>query len=140
MGRSCSHGPSLRHSTSATRPYRQKSRLVTRSPALNARDCGVAGERLGYSGIKVALPTQITTEEAYLSLYIRSILAMQTRALAVSGKEVKLQLAIMVSDDTASRTDELLKANDYFGLSADQVTALTPHAACRIPISTSQYI
>uniref|UniRef100_A0A7S0Q906 UTP-monosaccharide-1-phosphate uridylyltransferase n=1 Tax=Coccolithus braarudii TaxID=221442 RepID=A0A7S0Q906_9EUKA len=48
---------------------------------------------------------------------------MQTRA-AMSGSELKLPLAIMVSDDTAPRTEYLLKANDYFGLAPEQVTIL----------------
>ena len=34
---------------------------------------GGLGERLGYSGIKVALPSEITTEDCYLKVYIESI-------------------------------------------------------------------
>ena len=41
---------------------------------------GGLGERLGFSGIKVALPYQISTGDCYLQLYIRSILALQRRA------------------------------------------------------------
>ena len=40
------------------------------------------------------------------------------------GKNVKLPLAIMVSDDTAARTSALLKANAFFGMAADQITLL----------------
>ncbi|KAH1039344.1 hypothetical protein J1N35_041087, partial [Gossypium stocksii] len=38
---------------------------------------GGLGERLGYNGIKVALPAETTTGTCYLQLYIESILALQ---------------------------------------------------------------
>ncbi|KAH1097144.1 hypothetical protein J1N35_014065 [Gossypium stocksii] len=38
---------------------------------------GGLGERLGYNGIKVALPAETTTETCFLQLYIESILALQ---------------------------------------------------------------
>jgi len=85
---------------------------------------GGLGERLGFSGIKVALPWQTTSGQTYLELYIRSILALQQEAATTTGKKVQLPLAIMVSDDTASRTEELLKANDNFGMVEGQVTLL----------------
>ena len=83
---------------------------------------GGLGERLGYSGIKVALPWQTSSGETYLGLYVRSILAMQAKARSTMGKDVRLPLAIMVSDDTAERTDRLLKENGYFGMDRSQVT------------------
>ena len=85
---------------------------------------GGLGERLGFSGIKVALPWQITSGQTYLELYIRSILAMQQAATVATGRRVQLPLAIMVSDDTAERTDVLLKENDNFGMAPGQVTLL----------------
>lgn len=85
---------------------------------------GGLGERLGFSGIKVALPWQITSGQTYLELYIRSILALQQRATKMKGKPVVLPLAIMVSDDTAARTDALLKENSNFGMADGQVTLL----------------
>ena len=85
---------------------------------------GGLGERLGFSGIKVALPFQISTDECYLQLYVSSILALQKRAAAATGKPVTLPLAIMVSGDTAQGTEELLRANDYFGMQPSQVTLL----------------
>ena len=78
---------------------------------------GGLGERLGYSGIKVELPTEITTFKSYLELYAQSILALQSTG-------PPLPIAIMVSDDTAAKTEALLKANHYFGLDEDQVTLL----------------
>ena len=38
---------------------------------------GGLGERLGYSGIKVALPTETSTGKCYLALFIEHILALQ---------------------------------------------------------------
>ena len=84
---------------------------------------GGLGERLGFTGIKVPLPYQISTEEPYLKLYISSILALQQRAVAVTGRAVQLPLAIMVSEDTAAGTDALLKENDYFGMKPSQAHA-----------------
>ena len=85
---------------------------------------GGLGERLGFSGIKVALPWQITSGETYLELYIRNILALQREASARAGKSITLPLAIMVSDDTAARTDALLKANDNYGMAHGQIRLL----------------
>lgn len=81
---------------------------------------GGLGERLGYSGIKVALPTESATRTCYLQLYAESLLALQARC---PGCE-PLPLAIMTSDDTHARTLELLEAHAWFGLAPSQVTLL----------------
>ena len=39
---------------------------------------GGLGERLGYNGIKIALPAEITTGRCYLQYYIDSLLALQS--------------------------------------------------------------
>lgn len=80
---------------------------------------GGLGERLGYSGIKVELPSETTTHTGYLQLYCESILSIQKRYASR-----KLPLAIMVSDDTFVKTDALLRANNFFGLDEDQVTLM----------------
>ncbi len=82
---------------------------------------GGLGERLGYSGIKVALPTESATGTCYLQLYAESILALQARAGAGAAP---LPLAIMTSDDTHERTRALLAARGHFGLEPAQVTLL----------------
>jgi UDP-sugar pyrophosphorylase len=82
---------------------------------------GGMGERLGYNGIKVQLPTQTTTGNSYLEHYCRQILTMQ-RKHAQAG--MMLPLAIMVSEDTGSKTVKLLESNDYFGLKKEQVTIM----------------
>ena len=40
---------------------------------------GGLGERLGFSGIKVQLPTEISTGRCYLALFCEHILALQSR-------------------------------------------------------------
>ena len=84
---------------------------------------GGLGERLGYSGIKLALPSESASGICFLQLYIESILALQKKA-QVSRKERILPLAIMTSDDTHSPTIELLESRNYFGASKDQITLL----------------
>lgn len=82
---------------------------------------GGLGERLGFNGIKVALPTQTVTQKSYLDLYCTQILAIEQRYAPLG---LKLPLAIMVSDDTASKTIDLLTQNNYFGLEKEQVTIM----------------
>ena len=38
---------------------------------------GGLGERLGYNGIKVSLPTEILSDLSYLGFYVKKILAIQ---------------------------------------------------------------
>ena len=85
---------------------------------------GGLGERLGYSGIKVALPTETATGTSYLQLYCESILALQSRANTGGGAPRKLPLAIMTSGDTHARTLALLESHSYFGLEPGQVTLM----------------
>jgi UTP--glucose-1-phosphate uridylyltransferase len=85
---------------------------------------GGLGERLGYSGIKVALPTETATGACFLRVYCESILALQARCCVGPRAGRKLPLAIMTSGDTHDRTLALLEANDYFGASRSQITLL----------------
>lgn len=79
---------------------------------------GGLGERLGYGGIKLGLPTELATETTYLQYYIETILAIQSRY----SKNMKLPLCIMVSNDTSAGTYKLLQDNNYYGMDADQIT------------------
>ena len=79
---------------------------------------GGLGERLGYSGIKLGLPTEMATETCYLQYYIEMILAIQGRY----GEGKLLPLCIMVSNDTCPGTMKLLEANNYFGMEKTQIT------------------
>jgi UDP-sugar pyrophosphorylase len=88
---------------------------------------GGLGERLGYSGIKIDLPVSIIDDDySYMRYYAEYILACRERALdhleeGVSAESFHVPLAIMVSNDTESRTQALLDKNNYFGLNKDQV-------------------
>lgn len=81
---------------------------------------GGLGERLGYNGIKVALPSQTLTGTCYLELYCRQIRAVQERYAGT----LRLPFAIMTSDDTHARTEALLAEHGFFGLEPAQVTLL----------------
>ena len=85
---------------------------------------GGLGERLGFSGVKFALPAEISTGATVLQVYVDYILAVQRHAEAKGGGRCRLPLAIMVSDDTAAGIQRLLEANDHFGLEPAQVTLL----------------
>ena len=86
---------------------------------LIAHTLGGLGERLGYNGIKVALPTETVTNTCYLELYCKQILAIQNRYCEAS---FHLPFAIMVSEDTKMKTEELLRKNSYFGMAPGQIT------------------
>ena len=80
---------------------------------------GGLGERLGYHGIKLELPTELATETCYLNYYINYILSIQKKY----GKPgTILPLCIMVSNDTRAGTEKLLAANNNFGMVEGQIS------------------
>ncbi|GLT55194.1 hypothetical protein SLA2020_283370 [Shorea laevis] len=87
---------------------------------------GGLGERLGYNGIKVALPAETTTGTGFLQYYIESILALQEAGYRLTQGDFQAQipLVIMTSDDTHARTIQLLESNSYFGMEPTQVKLL----------------
>jgi UDP-sugar pyrophosphorylase len=86
---------------------------------------GGLGERLGYSGIKLSLETNLCTSKSYLAYYIHYLQAMEWNAKKITGRnDVKIPLAIMTSGDTDGPTRELLAANHNFGLDDDQITII----------------
>lgn len=86
---------------------------------------GGLGERLGYSGIKLSLSTDLCTDECYLSLYAKYILALQHRAREMTRSTgLEIPLAIMTSGDTDAATRQLLIDNNNFGLGENQVTVV----------------
>ena len=66
---------------------------------------GGLGERLGYGGIKIALPLSLCSERSFLQYYIERIMSYGGDA----------PLTLMTSDDTHSVTLAFLEENDYFG-------------------------
>jgi len=83
---------------------------------------GGLGERLGYSGIKLSLETNLCTNKSYLEVYAKYIQAIQRMAHLKSGEDhIRVPLVIMTSDDTDPLTRQLLKDNDNFGFDEGQV-------------------
>ena len=73
---------------------------------------GGLGERLGYSGIKLSLETNLLTNKCYLEVYAKYIQAMQRMAHLKTGKDhIRIPLVIMTSDDTRQQTKGYLKVN-----------------------------
>ena len=86
---------------------------------------GGLGERLGYSGIKLSLETELCTEQNYLEFYVRWIQAVQDVVRERKQMpDLKLPLVIMTSGDTDPLTRQLLEENDYYGMK-DQLTIVT---------------
>lgn len=85
---------------------------------------GGLGERLGFGGVKFALPAESSSGATVLEVYIGYILAVQRLAAAREKRSVRLPLAIMVSGDTEQGITALLKENGYYGLEPSQVTLL----------------
>lgn len=84
---------------------------------------GGLGERLGYSGIKLSLETNLCTNKSYLEIYIRYIQAMQYLARLETGRDdIRIPLVIMTSGDTDPLTRQLLKDNDNFGMEDDLIS------------------
>mmetsp|Transcript_8573 Transcript_8573/g.25264 ORF Transcript_8573/g.25264 Transcript_8573/m.25264 type:complete len:657 (-) Transcript_8573:608-2578(-) len=79
---------------------------------------GGLGERLGYNGIKIALPVDSVTGKSFMQWYAEYILAFQARACR-GGKVI--HLAIMTSDDTHAKTVDFLSKNANFGLKDEQL-------------------
>jgi UDP-sugar pyrophosphorylase len=83
---------------------------------------GGLGERLGYKGIKLALPSDSVTGKTFIQLYIEYILTLQENARKQKGDTTLIvPLAIMTSDDTDKLTRELLAQNQNYGMSKDQL-------------------
>ena len=85
---------------------------------------GGLGERLGFSGIKLALPCEIATGITVLGLYCAHIASLQNLLTSRLGRTVVLPLAIMTSDDTHAATLKMLESNKYYGLLSSQVTCV----------------
>ncbi|KAF5206725.1 Shikimate dehydrogenase (NADP(+)) [Thalictrum thalictroides] len=98
------------------------------TPSVPLGEVDSIGERLGYNGIKLALPLESTTGTCFLQHYIESILALQKASCRVTQGQCKSQmipLVIMTSDDTHECTLKLLQLNAYFfGMMPSQVKLL----------------
>ncbi len=81
---------------------------------------GGLGERLGYNGIKLDIPVEVTENTSYLAHYAANLLAMEARMETPRP----VPFIIMVSEDTDAKTRASLEANDWFGLKKEQVHIL----------------
>ncbi len=79
---------------------------------------GGLGERLGYPGIKLDIPVEVTEGRSYFETYARWVRALGRRV----GR--RIPLVIMTSGQTHQATLESLAAAEGFGLERDQVTIL----------------
>lgn len=79
---------------------------------------GGLGERLGYHGIKLDIPVEVTENTSYLAHYA-GVVREASRKL---GSQIPL--VIMTSMDTCEGTAATLAANRNFGLESGQVTIL----------------
>jgi UDP-sugar pyrophosphorylase len=103
---------------------------------------GGLGERLGYSGIKVALPVETTTGACFLDHYISMVTQLYRRAVATQAGEGRTgaplappPFVIMTSDDTHDRTLSLLAAHSNFGLLAEQVCVRVAIVAVAVAVA-----
>jgi len=85
---------------------------------------GGLGERLGYDGIKIALPAETATGGSFIARYAQHLLALQKASHALTGDDRRIPLAIMTSDDTDGPTRALLRDNGHFGLAPEQVSII----------------
>ena len=84
---------------------------------------GGLGERLGFNGVKFALPADVTSENCVLGVYAAYIRTFEGLA-AARGHAVVLPLVIMASADTFEGINALLQEHAHFGLQPTQVTIL----------------
>ncbi|CAJ1330421.1 unnamed protein product, partial [Effrenium voratum] len=85
---------------------------------------GGLGERLGFHGVKLALPAELVTPSKVLEVYCAYLRAFQDLAEKKSSSRSRLPLVIMASSDTEAGIRSLLESNNYFGLEPEQVTIL----------------
>ena len=90
---------------------------------------GGLGERLGYSGIKIGLQTELITLRPYIQLYIESIKAYEDRVKKAEKmpQEWYIPFCIMTSGDTHDKTKTFLEENANFGMKKEQIILIKQH-------------
>jgi UDP-sugar pyrophosphorylase len=118
-------GESLSYDGDGTMPFSdaEQAGLEACAGAVFVLVAGGLGERLGYSGIKLSLETNLCTNKSYLETYIRYIQAMQYLSRLKTGRQdIRIPLVIMTSGDTDPLTRQLLEDSNYFGVDRDLIT------------------
>lgn len=121
-------GESLSFDGEGTMPFSQAEQLgIQAMPgAVFVLVAGGLGERLGYSGIKLSLETNLCTNKSYLEIYVKYIQAMQYLARIKTGRDdIRIPLVIMTSGDTDPLTRQLLAENNNFGMDDDMLIVVT---------------
>jgi len=114
-------GETLVHGTEAFRKAEEKG-LEAACKAGFVLVAGGLGERLGYSGIKLSLPVELTSNRTYLQVYVDYIMALQQLCRDTSGDStIQLPLVIMTSDDTDALTRALISENANYGMQEGQL-------------------
>jgi UDP-sugar pyrophosphorylase len=78
---------------------------------------GGLGERLGYNGIKLDIPVEVTGDTTYLAHYAACLKAMEARM----PNPRPVPFIIMVSKDTQAPTQAALEEHAFYGLRPEQV-------------------
>ena len=118
-------GESLSYDGDGTMPFSdaEQAGLEACAGAVFVLVAGGLGERLGYSGIKLSLETNLCTNKSYLETYIRYIQAMQYLSRLKTGRQdIRIPLVIMTSGDTDPLTRQLLEDSNYFDVDRDLIT------------------
>jgi UDP-sugar pyrophosphorylase len=121
-------GESLSYDGEGTVPFAEAEQkgIEAMAGATFVLVAGGLGERLGYSGIKLSLETNLCTNENFLEVYIRYIEAMEFLAKQKTGRDdIRIPLVIMTSGDTDPLTRQLLKENNNYGRDEDLITIVT---------------
>lgn len=83
---------------------------------------GGLGERLGYNGIKIDIPFELTTCTSYIAYYASYLRTLEKRIFSTkSSKKKQIPLVVMVSPYTEVLTKNSFEANNYYGLKRQQV-------------------
>ncbi len=85
---------------------------------------GGLGERLGYPGIKIAIPFELLSSLNYIHYYATTILAMENIYHERFGCRTTIPFIIMVSGDTEEATRIILREKHSYGLKSGQVILL----------------
>jgi len=94
---------------------------------------GGLGERLGYEGIKIGIPTELVTKACFLELYFSFVSAYEQRL------GTTIPFAIMTSDDTNVPTLQLLEEKQYFGLTKAQVSIIKQDKVCAMVDNSARF-
>jgi UDP-sugar pyrophosphorylase len=85
---------------------------------------GGLGERLGFGGIKIAIPAEAATKGCFLERHLNHVLSLQNAGNARSCANRVVPVVIMTSDETHGGTRRLLEDQRDFGAVPGQVTLL----------------